>query len=94
MTEWPKNPQLQVGGALEPAGPVNVFNEKVATAEAINRAIATKTTYDATHPAVPPPEVIPPPPGIPISAGGPIDTPIDGVKYMLDISTAAARRRR
>ena len=84
MTEWPKNPQLRVGGELEPTGPVNVFNEKVATADAINRAIDTKTAYDITHPAVLPP--IDPPPvdplGPPIGAGSPIT--FDESRYMLE----------
>jgi hypothetical protein len=82
VTEWPKNPQLRVGGELEPSGPVNVFNEKVATAEAINRAIETKTAYDTTHPPPAPitPETVPD--GTPISPGGPVT--IDETKYMIE----------
>jgi hypothetical protein len=82
MTEWPKNPALHISGTVEPAGPVNVFNEKVAVADAVNRAIETKTTYDAAHPPPTPvtPEVVPP--GTPISAGGPVT--IDESRYMID----------
>lgn len=89
MTEWPKNPQLRVGGELEPTGPVNVFNEKVATAEAINRAIDTKTAYDTTHPPPAPitPETVPD--GTPISPGGPVT--IDETKYMLDPAFRASK---
>jgi len=82
MTEWPKNPALHVTDTVEPAGPVNVFNEKVAVADAVNRAIATKTSYDTAHPPPAPitPEVVPP--GTPISAGGPVI--VDESRYMID----------
>ena len=78
-------------------GPLNLFIERVGHAEALNRAHATKEQYERLGFDFGQPEVKsdpPPPMGTPISAGGPIDTPIDGVKYVLDISTAAARRRR
>ena len=91
MTEWPKNPAYnQIGGALEPAGPVNVFNEKVAVAEAVNRAIITKTKYDETHPATPPAITTITPSGTPISAGS--RPQLDESRYMIDV--AAAHRRR
>jgi len=92
MTEWPKNPELYVGGALEPVGPLNVFIEKLGAADAINRAIAVKTEYDATHPPVPPPEVIPPTPGTPVDPGNPVV--IDESKYLIDTTAAAGYRRR
>jgi hypothetical protein len=94
MTEWPKNPQLHVGGTLEPDGPVNVFNEKLAVADAINRATETKTAYDTTH-TTPPPEQPPPPDpiGPPISAGGPVIL-ADQSRYMIDASASGGRRRR
>lgn len=94
MTEWPKNPQLRVGGNVEPEGPVNVFNEKLAVADAINRAVETKKEYDTTHPPITPTE---PPPvipiGDPISPGGPVVLG-DLSLYMIDTSTAGGRRRR
>ena len=71
-----------VGGEIDPVGPVNVFNEKIASAEAVNRAIATKTTYDAAHPPTP---FVPPdrtPIGIPISPGGPVA--FDATKFVID----------
>ena len=34
--------QRLIGGSIDPVGPLNVFNEKIASADAINRAIATK----------------------------------------------------
>jgi hypothetical protein len=95
MTAWPANPNYNdFEGTVEPNGPMNVFNEKLATVVAVNAAVAAKTTYDTAHPPVTPPVVTSPPPGTPISPGSPIDTPLDGTKYMLDYSTAAARRRR
>ena len=92
MTEWPKNPELYVGGALEPVGPLNVFIEKLGAADAINRAIAVKTEYDATH-TTPPPEPPPrPPDGPPVDPGNPVV--IDESKYLIDTTAAAGYRRR
>jgi len=91
MTEWPKNPALHITGTLEPAGPVNVFNEKVAVAEAVNRAIETKTAYDTTHPPTTPVILPPPEPTGPlIGTGSPVVA--DPSKYMIDL--AVVRRRR
>ena len=74
-----------IGASIDPVGPVNVFNEKIAIADAINRAIATKDTYDAAHPPAPPPPALDMTPiGVPISAGRRI-TP-DPKKYVLDTS--------
>ena len=74
--------QQLIGATIDPVGPVNVFNEKIAAADAINRAIAVKTEYEAAHPPVL--QVTPDmtPIGEPISAGRPI-TP-DPRKYVLD----------
>ena len=74
--------QQLIGGTIDPVGPVNVFNEKIAAADAINRAIAVKTEYEAAHPPVllTAPDMTPI--GEPISAGRPI-TP-DPRKYVLD----------
>jgi len=72
-----------IGATIDPVGPVNVFNEKIAAADAINRAIATKDAYDAAHPPAAPlaaPDMTPI--GVPISTGRPI-TP-DPRKYVLD----------
>jgi len=76
--------QQLIGGTIDPVGPVNVFNEKIAAADAINRAIAVKTEYEAAHPPVllAAPDMTPI--GEPISAGRPI-TP-DPRKYVLDTS--------
>ena len=77
--------QRLIGATIDPVGPVNVFNEKIAAADAINRAIAIKTEYDAAHP--PPAPLAAPdmtPIGAPISAGRPI-TP-DPRKFVLDTS--------
>jgi len=77
--------QRLIGASIDPVGPVNVFNEKIAIADAINRAIATKDTYDAAHPPAPPPPALDMTPiGVPISAGRRI-TP-DPKKYVLDTS--------
>jgi hypothetical protein len=83
MTEWPKNPGYNdFEGTVEPAGPMNVFNERLATVAAVNAAIAAKTTYDTAHPA--PAPVTPPvvPPGTPISPGSPVT--VDQSRYMID----------
>ena len=74
--------QQLIGATIDPVGPVNVFNEKIAAADAINRAIAVKTEYEAAHPPVllTAPDMTPI--GEPISAGRPI-TP-DPRKYVLD----------
>jgi hypothetical protein len=85
MSEWPKNPATHVAGTLEPVGPLNVFVEKVAIADAINRAIDVKTLYDETHSAPPPAATAVPRPapiGPPIVAGRPVT--IDQSRYMID----------
>jgi hypothetical protein len=71
-----------VGGEIDPVGPLNLFNEKIAAAEAVNRAIETKTEYDAAHPATP---FVPPdrtPIGDPIDPGGPVA--FDATKFVID----------
>ena len=74
-----------IGASIDPVGPVNVFNEKIAIADAINRAIATKDIYDAAHPPAPPPPPLDMTPiGVPIGPGRPI-TP-DPKKFVLDTS--------
>jgi len=74
-----------IGASIDPVGPVNVFNEKIAIADAINRAIATKDIYDAAHPPpAPPPPLDMTPIGVPIGPGRPI-TP-DPRKFVLDTS--------
>lgn len=93
MTEWPKNPQLRVGGEIEPSGPVNVFNEVLAVADAINRATEVKKEYEVTHPPVTPTTPEPPPPGTPIDPGSPVVLG-DLSLYMIDTSAAGGRRRR
>src|SRR4029077_5919075 len=72
-----------IGAVIDPVGPVNVFNEKIAAADAVNRAIETQTAYEAAHPPGPPPE--PPdrtPIGEPIGPGGPIVP--DKTKFVID----------
>ena len=77
--------QRLIGGSIDPVGPLNVFNEKIASADAINRAIATKVDYDTAHPPPPPPPALDMTPiGAPISPGRAI-TP-DPRKYVLDTS--------
>jgi len=97
MTEWPKNPDLRFEGTVEPVGPMNVFNEKLATAAAVNEAIAVKKQYDLDHPPPPPPPspaavVVTPivPVGSPISAGQAVL--VDESKYMIDVPKALRRR--
>jgi hypothetical protein len=100
VTEWPKNPDLHyaAGSALEPVGPLNVFNEKLAAANAINDAIATKTQYDTDHPAElrPGPLVVVEhrtyPIGKPISPGMPAHR--DESKFMIDVPPNRMLRRR
>jgi hypothetical protein len=71
-----------IGGEIDPVGPVNVFNEKLASADAVNRAIDTKTAYDAAHPATPwvPPDRTPI--GAPIDPGRPVV--FDATKFVID----------
>ena len=72
-------------GTIDPVGPLNVFNEKIAAAEAVNRAIATKEVYDAAHPLAPATAWMPPnrtPIGEPVSAGRRID--FDATKFVID----------
>ena len=77
--------QRLIGASIDPVGPVNVFNEKIAIADAINRAIVTKAEYDAAHPPAPPPPAPDMTPiGVPIGPGRPI-TP-DPKKFVLDTS--------
>lgn len=99
MTEWPKNPEIRlIGGTLEPVGPMNVFNEKLAVADAVNRAIDTKTEYDADHPPVAVvkadvPAIVPT--GQPAGVGHAV--PYEAAKYMMDVagtSDRTMRRRR
>ena len=94
MTEWLKNPSYNIfEGTVEPAGPMNVFNEKLAVVEAVNRAINAKTEYDAEHPPVIAAATSPPGPiGAPIGTGGPIL--VDQSRYMIDASVSGGRRRR
>lgn len=71
-----------IGGEIDPVGPVNVFNEKIAAADAVNRAIETQTAYEAAHPPTP---FVPPdrtPIGEPIGPGGPIVP--DKTKFVID----------
>lgn len=92
MTEWPKNPR--VGSTPEPQGPLNVFNEALASADAINRANATKDQYDQTHPGMTAVVPLPAPAafvGVPIGTGSPIT--VDESKYMIDIPVQGRRRR-
>lgn len=71
-----------IGGEIDPVGPVNVFNEKIAAADAVNRAVATKAEYDAAHP--PTPFVAPDrtPIGTPVPPGRPIA--FDKTKFVID----------
>jgi len=96
VTEWPKNPELRVAGdsSLEPVGPLNVFNEKLHTAEAINQAHLTKTTYDKHAQPKPGPIVIVDHrpetlPVIPIGAGR--RPPVNASRYMIVAPKGAAR---
>jgi hypothetical protein len=79
----PPEPELQ--------GPLNVFVERVHSAEALNRAYDTKATYlklgFEQPPDIPPPP--PAPPITPIGAGGPVT--IDETKYMLDPAFRASK---
>ena len=71
-----------IGGEIDPVGPVNVFNEKIAAADAVNRAIETKATYDTAHPPTP---FVPPdrtPIGDPIDSGRPVA--FDATKFVID----------
>ena len=82
-----------IGGEIDPVGPVNVFNEKLASADAVNRAVETKATYDTTHPATP---FVPPdrtPIGAPIDPGGPVA--FDATKFVIDkaIKDRVTRKR-
>lgn len=99
MTEWPKNPEIRlIGGTLEPVGPMNVFNEKLAVADAVNRAINVKTEYDEDHPpvvetAAAVPAIVPT--GQPAGVGHAI--PYEASKYMVEITKPSpeyVRRRR
>ena len=71
-----------IGGEIDPVGPLNVFNEKLASADAVNRAIETKTTYDTAHPPTPwvPPDMTPI--GDPIDPGSPVA--FDATKFVID----------
>jgi len=100
MTEWPKNPEIRlIGGTLEPVGPMNVFNEKLAVADAVNRAINVKTEYDEDHLTPPAVKAAVPavvaPTGTPAGAGKPV--PYEAARYMVDVmlpSPSYVRRRR
>ena len=73
-----------IGGEIDPVGPLNLFNEKIAAAEAVNRAVAVKAEYDTNHPPTP---FVPPdrtPIGTPISPGGPVA--FDATKFVIDHS--------
>ena len=75
--------QRLIGGSIDPVGPLNVFNEKIASADAINRAIATKVDYDTAHPPPPPPPALDMTPiGKPISPGRAI--PFNAKKFVID----------
>ena len=96
MTEWPKNPELRVAGdsSLEPVGPLNVFNEKLHTAEAINQAHITKTTYDQHAAPRPGPIVIVDhrPETLPVTPIGAGRRPVlDASKYMTVLPTAVSK---
>ena len=91
-----------VGEIISPAepmqGPVNVFSERMAAADAIIRAANTKASYDqldlAEKPLLPPmPTAMPRiPTGPLIDPGSPVD--IDESLYMIDVSVSAGHRRR
>ena len=71
-----------IGGEIDPVGPVNVFNEKLASADAVNRAVAVQTEYETNHPPTPfvPPDMTPI--GEPIDPGGPVA--FDATKFVID----------
>lgn len=99
MTEWPKNPDVRApidNSELLPIGPLNVFNEKLAHADAINHAHVVKRTYDQEHPQ---PQVKEPTPLPAVVATGQQAgvghaVPYEAAKYMMDVAGTSARTMR
>ena len=91
---------FEVGELVPPAppmqGPVNVFSELMAAADAINRAAQIKASYNQLELSEKPPgspmHAALLPSGPPIGPGGPVDA--DESQYMIDVSVSAGHRRR
>jgi hypothetical protein len=88
------DPDATVTSTPPSQGPLNLFNERVHSADAFNRAYDTKVKYDQLGaPALESHWVSPPSSGTPISPGRPVVLD-DNSRYMIDMSIAGGQSRR